>query len=188
MLTLLVRTSYRPQAFSRLLQSVNGEANILVSYDNDEALSYIPSSIDIIKVNKQAEAFSYNRYVNDLKQHVTGWMLVADDDDTIIPGALRKLKPILSAANPGAVLVQFMRGTFLKPHPAIFSERRIKMGHIGFPSLILHSDYKDVAQVGSGEYADYYYIRDVAERAPVKWVSNLPVVSSPARGMGVMEK
>lgn len=189
MLTLLVRTSYRPQSFSRLLASINNEASILVCYDNHEAVNYIPADIEKFYIEPGTDQFFYNRYVNELKSKVqAGWMIVVDDDDTIIPGSLNKLNQILSTLPPSAILIQFMRGAYLKPHPAIFGERRIKMGHIGFPSLVLHSDYKDVAQVGAGEYADYYYIRDVCERVPVKWIANLPVVSSPARGFGVMEK
>lgn len=188
-LTILTRTSYRPVSFNNLLASINGEADIIVSYDNHEAVAYIPPGIKKFYIEKNSEEFGYNKYVNSLIATVNeGWMIVVDDDDTIIPGSLKKLKQVLIGTNPYALLIQFMRGTYLKPHPSIFSERIIKMGHIGFPSLVLHSDFKNVAQVGAGEYADYYFIRDVIERAPVSWLRNCPVVSSPARGRGVMEK
>lgn len=188
MLTLLIRTSHRPKQFNSLLQSIHNEADILVSYDNHKAVEYIPEGMKKFYIEPSAGQFQYNTYVNNLKEQITkGWMLVADDDDLIIPGALQKLNTLLETQLPGALIIQFMRGTYLKPHPAIFEEQEIKMGHIGFPSLVLHSDCRNAAIVRAGEYADYYYIRDIADRVPTVWVKGMAVVRSEKRGRGIME-
>lgn len=187
-LTILIRTSSRPVAFNKCLASINGEAEVIVCYDNPAAVAYIPPNVTKFYVSPNDEPYGYNKYCNSLSECVNdGWFMFVDDDDTVIPGSLSKLKSFLLTAEPGAIIIQFMRGTYLKPHPAIFAERKVREGHIGLPCLVLHSEYKNAAMVNAGEYADSHYIREVLRHVPATWVRNLPVVSSAARGFGKME-
>ncbi len=193
MLTILTRTSNRPTAFARMYESVKPvlghDVELIVSYDHASSLTYIPEGVKAIPVaaDTSRDCF-YNEYCNPLKSLVDkGWFFFLDDDDTLIQENFFKLREITEFASPGAIIIQFMRGTYLKPHPAIFSECKIREGHIGLPCLVLHSDYKNVAMVNHGEYADSHFIRDVVRKVPTTWVHNLPIISSPSRGKGVME-
>lgn len=186
MISILVRTSYRPQGFSKLMASIDHPCNVIVCFDDDRALEYLNNYpfLTVFKVEKTGGRFDYNLYVNALVQAGTGHMIVVDDDDTLIPGSIAALDLLLQ---PGqSYIVPFMRGTLMKPTPAQINNKDIAIGWIGLPCLILWHEHKQFVQFDHTEEADYKAIKRLSRAVSLNWI-NLPIVSSPARGWGRME-
>lgn len=191
MITILIRTSYRPVAFKRLLDSIYSQTfkgiRIIVSYDDERALSYIPESIEKVRVYKTDRLFFYDDYVNNLKELVTdGWFCVIDDEDWIIDNtALERVYKHLIGSN--GLVCQFSRGGILKPSNEQIKHKQIIRGNIGMPCLFLHHSHKKSADLdGSVGAADFHWIKKVSKRVKLKFVP-IVVVYSAKRGYGQME-
>lgn len=192
LLNLLIRTSNRPIQFKRCIESIYAQTskdiNIIVSYDREEALDYIPHYISKVRVWPEINAlYPYNLYCNDLKRLVTsGWFAYLDDDDFIInPRSIEKIRTHLLNKDE-AVICQFTRNGRVKPPFRQMDEGRIVKGYIGMPCIFLHHSHKDVAEFRATEDADYFFIKEVAEKMKTKFVT-IPVVESPKRNWGKME-
>lgn len=191
MITLLIRESYRPQGFKRTLDSIRAQTfknvNIIVSYDDERALTYIPDDVEKVQVFKNDKIFGYDEYVNDLKALVTeGWFGVIDSGDTLAsPDALEALWRHFKGS--AGVICQMSRNGRIKPKTQLIKERRILRGKIGMPCLFLHHSYKDVAHLdGSVGGADYVWIKAVSRKVRLKFIP-LVVVNCGERDNGVME-
>src|ERR1700748_2286539 len=129
LINILIRTSNRPKLFLKCLKSVTDQdyknIRIIVSYDNDAALRYIPSGLEILKVYKRPEfQFGYDDYCNSLKSLVTdGWYAWIDDDDILMPNVLSKI--VLDAP---VILVQLNRNGNIVPQ-----SENIQSGKVGMP-------------------------------------------------------
>jgi hypothetical protein len=121
--------------------------------------------------------FSYNLLCNTLKAQVEdGFFFFLDSDDYIIPGAIARIRPFL---NPDrALVIQMLRNG--NPKPRVPS---IERGRIGLPCIILHAKHKDLADVGGDEYSDYFWIRDICNKIPWKFL-NVPLVDAGCRRYG----
>jgi hypothetical protein len=191
MITLLIRESYRPIGFKRTLDSIRAQTfknvKIIVSYDDERALTYIPDDVEKIQVFKSDEIFFYDGYVNTLKSLVTeGWFGVIDSGDTLAsPTSLEALWGHLKSCV--GVICQMSRNGRIKPKNQLISERRVLRGKIGMPCLFLHHSYKDVAHLdGSVGGADYLWIKAVSRKVRLKFIP-LVVVDCGERDNGVME-
>lgn len=165
-ITALIRTHGNRDYRSRQQTAIEQGCNVIIYHD-----PYIRTD------------YSYNLLANDLKELVTeGFFFYLDSDDFLLPGAIDKIRPHLT--NPDvAVVCQFLRNGRPKPSDQQIRRREIKMGHIGMPCIFLHAKYKNIATFTNSECADYQFIKDVADRMPVKFVP-VPVVDSPKRGHG----
>jgi hypothetical protein len=157
---------------------------IIVSYDNMAALQYISLGTYVIPVYREPGEFSYNLYCNALKSVVDdGYFLFLDDDDTLLLGVLHEIAPHLIGAG---IICQFLRNEWRRPTDSQMRAKVLRRGHIGLPCIILHHSLKAIADVGSHEFADYDYIREVSDKVILKWVT-IPMVRATVRSRGIME-
>lgn len=188
LINILIRTSNRPQAFRRCMDSIEAQRypnlRIIVSYDNVAALQYISLGAYVIPVYRQPGEYSYNLYCNDLKAAVNdGYFLFLDDDDLLLPGCLHQVAPHLTGLG---LIVPFLRNNWQRPTAVQMRAKVLRKGHVGLPCIVLHHSLKSVADIGSHESADYDYIKEVSEKVTLKWVS-VSLVSAEVRGNGAME-
>ena len=172
MITVLIRTSFRPKQFATALASVPSDCKVIVSYDDDRDLTYIPDHVHKLRVYKFALPYFYDEFCNQLKELVTeGYFIFLDDDDVILTLDV----PILE---DHANIVQLRRKTTVRPIDANF-----KAGQIGMPCLILHSKHRYLADIPGTGQGDYHWIKSVCSQLPINFVPTV-VVGSPVRGFG----
>lgn len=191
-LNILIRTSNRPSLFKRCYNSIISQtapAKIIVGYDNDEALSYIPEGIEKYKVSANTDIpFFYDLYVNDLIQKVNdGWIIVIDDDDYLAGNTVIEelMQHLTDPDQP--VICQFLRWGRPKPNKHEIANEVILEGKIGLPCLVLHSKHKNIACLDGKKAGDYRFIKSISEQLKCKFVE-LVVVETDRRSFGKMEK
>lgn len=198
MINILVRTSNRPTQFKRMFNSVLEQRytdwRIIIAYDNDEALSYIPpsnfpksgpgrKSIKIKVTPNTSIQFPWNLYCNELKDQVEdGHFFYLDDDDYLKDKFV--LESISKHLKEGeGTICQFMRGKVAKPQKVYMDRKEIISGKIGGSCLFLHHSQKNVADWDAGPAADYRWIKAVSEKVKLNWVP-IPVVVAGGKGLG----
>lgn len=181
MINILIRTSNRPALFKRCINSIMAQThkdyNIIVSYDNDEALKYIPCEAIALKVQSDpAFPYYWNLYCNSLKdQVVEGWFFFLDDDDFLRDKeVLRKIDKHLTDPSK-AVICQFLRWGVPKPSSRLMDSKQIIRGYIGMPCLFLHHTKKDIASFDGYPAADYRFIKAVSEKIEINFVKTIVV-------------
>lgn len=185
-INILSRTSYRPVQFARMLNSVNNQTykniRFITSYDNHNALRYIPENVEKLKVIKGEGKYPFDAYCNQLKDLVTeGYFMFLDDDDILSsPDIIEKIIPFLSPDT--GLIVQLKRGSAIHPQSLDFTT-----GKIGMPCLILHHSHKNIADVTVHGAGDYVWIKRVSELLPLRF-ERIVVVYSFNRGNGRQEK
>lgn len=186
LINILIRTNFRPTAFARCIKSVKDQTykniRIIVSYDNHNALKYIPEDIEKVKVIRGEGKCPYDAYCNQLKDLVTdGYFMFLDDDDILSShDIIEKIIPFLSPDN--GLIVQLKRGSVIVPQALDF-----KTGKIGMPCLFLHHSHKNIADVTVHGAGDYVWIKRVSELLPLRF-ERIVVVYSFNRGNGRQEK
>lgn len=185
MITLLIRTSYRPAAFKKCIASIDYPVKRIVSYDDQRALQYLQDEETVVELGRNNFKYGYNLYLNALMNECKeGHMLFADDDDFLIAGALKELDELIQ---PGiSYIVPFLRDGKQKPWNALFRNKIIETGCIGLPCLILWHEHRKYVRFDETENSDYKAIKDLSRYINLQWV-NLPVVNSPVRNWGKME-
>lgn len=184
-INVLIRTSYRPHGFARAIKSVLDQTykniRIIVSYDNHNALKYIPDGIEKIKVSPGSGKYFYDDYCNILKSMVNeGYFFFLDDDDMLSsPDVIEKLVPLLPETG---LIVQLKRGNLIVPQGLDF-----KSGKIGMPCLILNHKYKDIADITVNGAGDSVWIMSVINQIELKFEPMI-LVHSFMRGGGKQEK
>lgn len=199
LINILIRTSYRPKSYVRMIESINNQTykniNLIVSYDDDRAKDYIDKEalktkfpIGIIKVLKDlTKSFFYDNYVNELKNLVkTGYFFVLDDSDIL--SSTNALESLVRELNDSdGVLCQMSRNGRLKPRNDLMQTKRIIKGKVGMPCLVLKSEHKNLAYLdGSIGAADYYWIKEVSEKVKLKFCK-IVLVECGERDNGKME-
>lgn len=192
LINLLIRTSYRPVLFKRLLDSIDSQTykniRIIVSYDDERALSYIPEHLEKVKVFKDDSlAFPYDNYCNDLKSLVNdGFFMFVDDDEVLASNdCIERLCKHLK--NHWGVICQFSRGGRLKPSNDLIKARIVKRSKIGMPCIVLHHSLKNMADFdGSIEAADFNWIKSITKKVKLNFVP-LVIALADRRSYGVME-
>lgn len=185
-ITLLIRCSYRPNGFAKTYASIPAGINVICSYDDERALSYIPAHLQKVRVYKHDAQFWYDNYCNDLKRLVTsGYFAFLDEGDVILPNSLTILAKHLKGSN--GVICQFSRAGKLKPSALHIRQRQILRGKIGMPCLFLRHDLASLVDFDvSVGAADYHWIKAVSRRVNLKFIP-LPVVYAERRDGGLME-
>lgn len=184
-INVLIRTSYRPMGFARALKSVTDQTHkdirIIVSYDNHNALRYIPEDVEKIKVTRGVGRYPFDEYCNQLKDLVTeGYFMFLDDDDILCsPDILERVIPLLPDTG---LIVQLKRNNMVVPQSLDF-----KSGKIGMPCLILNHKYKNIADVTVHGAGDSVWIMSVMSQLELKF-EPIILVHSFNRGGGKEEK
>lgn len=179
LINILIRTSNRAAGFKRLLASIVNQdyepIRIIISYDNDAALRYIPKGLEVIKVEKQSDCpYPYDLYCNTLKSMVEeGYFIYADDDNLFKPNILSQL-PL---EGPG-LIVQCQIGNHIAPQDLNF-----KAGMAGMPCMILHHSLKGIADISGEGRGDSYWIKSVLSKVDLPFFP-VVVVYGESRGLG----
>lgn len=179
LINILIRTSNRPHSFKRCLDSIVQQdypnIRILVGYDNENALRYIPKGLETYFVSADRTLpYYYDKYLVQLMSYVTeGYILTADDDDCITPNILSQL-PL---SGPG-LIVQLQRGNNVTP-----KDLKFQRGSVGFPCIILHHSLKDIATISGYSQGDSYWIREILSKVEMPFVPII-VTQSWNRGLG----
>lgn len=200
MITAIIRTSGRPNAFRKCLQSLKEQSfedwHIIVCSDNYADLrNYIEKECNSINAFRKIfvhirpeerqldHPYHWNLYFNRLMLLVVdGWFYFMDDDDYLQDTeALARIAPHLIDESK-AVICQFRRGTRIKPSDLHIKNKVIEKGMIGGGCIFLHHTQKEVAQWDGFQAADYRFIRAVESRIPVLFV---PVVVQQAGNAGL---
>lgn len=191
-ITLLIRTSYRPTLFNRLMESIKAQTfqniRVIVSYDDERALEYIPEELTKIRVYKDhSQAFFYDGYVNSLKEQVnTGYFVVIDDDEVLVDNdCVFKVSRHLHGKS--GVICQFSREGRLKPSNDLIRQKRIVRTKVGMPCLFLHHSLKNIAHLDPTRSAsDYHWIKAVSLKVNLSFVP-IVVAYADRRSNGVLE-
>lgn len=191
LITALVRTSYRPELFKRCLDSIKSQTytnmELIVSYDDERALEYIPADLKTIQVFKDlSKPFFYDEYVNQLKDEVKeGYFFVLDDDEVLSDtNCIMKISSHLK--NSHGVICQFSRNGKLKPSNELIKQKRIMRSKVGMPCLFLHHSFKNIAHLnGSVGAADFTWIKEVSRKTQLKFVP-IVVAFADRRSNGVI--
>lgn len=196
-INILIRTSWRPEAFGRCLQSIFEQIptdvvdfNIIVGYDNPEALQYIPPSIRSMYVQYTGDSeYGYNTYLNSMMRsefvHKPGYIIFLDDDDTLIQGAFIKLGASLMPDR--SCIFPFVRPNgFMKPMARMVLLKHIVRGYIGMPCLVLNTDHIPLVEFDDTADADYNAILKLSSQVDLDWYLS-PLVSASDRSRGRME-
>lgn len=192
LVNILCRTCYRPRAFKRMLHSVKQQTypniRLILSYDDKRALRYIPKGIEKIFVHENKSLpYFYDNYVNTLKSLVTeGYFFVLDDSDKLShPNVISELVEQLKDSD--GVICQFKRKDRLKPSNELIDQKKIIMGKIGMPCLVLNHKFKDIADLdGSVNASDFHWIKAVSEKVELKFIK-LALVEANKRDHGRKE-
>lgn len=180
LINILIRTSNRPTTFMRLLNSITDSdypnIRIIVGYDNEQALRYIPKGLETIFVSADRSLpYWYDEYCNILSELVTeGYYFYADDDDKLIDSNVLSRLPL---TGPG-LIVQLQRQNNIVPR-----DLNYRKGQIGMPCLILHHSLKKVAYIKGNGAGDYFWIKEVTSQIEIPFVP-IVVVYSFAKGNG----
>lgn len=191
-ITILIRTSNRPELFQRCIDSIIKQTlrpDVIVSYDNDAAVSYIPPGVRTIKVTPDPSLeYFYDLYCNDLMHLVDdGWMLFVDDDDYLIsPTILEEVSEYLTDPDQ-PVICQFLRYDRPKPNKYEINNGCIKEGKVGLPCIILHAKHKYLAQLDGKKSGDYRFIKAITDQLQCKFLP-LVLVDTDRRSFGKMEE
>jgi hypothetical protein len=192
LINILIRTSNRPQQFTRCLESIRCQTyqdyRMIIGHDDDAALNYIPEVYERMRVFKvTGYPYYYDIYCNHLKMFVNeGWLFFLDDDDTLVsPTVLQQLAEHLTGPHE-AIICQFLRNGVPKPADNYIRKRVIAEGKIGLPCLVLHSKHKSLSGLDGYKAGDYRYIKAVTDQVPARFIA-LPLVNAGARGHGKME-
>lgn len=194
LINILTRTSNRPKGFEVCAKSISNQTykNLkhIVSYDNQEDLSYINNFENIIKIKIDKEQiiindkslkmdnpafwFSpHNLYCNELIDSVEdGWIMFLDDDDMLIDNKV--LEEIsLNIENEDTILIWQMKyptGRLL-PDEQSFINKTIRLGGIGSPCFLFHSKWKNEARWDAYKCGDFRFLEQLYNKIPnKKWI------------------
>jgi len=172
-INILIRTSNRMNLFMRCMESIRNQTykdvNIIVSADDEATAKYVRrSGIEPVMVEKKAktstETAPWNRYLNNLMDHVKGgWILFLDDDDYLADNTvLEKAAKNLTDDN----VIYFLKMRWptgrIIPSNENFGMGRIVHKDIGMPCFIFHAKHKHKVKFEPIKGGDYYFISKLA--------------------------
>lgn len=181
LINILVRTCYRPELFNRMMKSIRSQTyqdiRVIVSYDDDRALEYIPDNYERIRVQR-GEGYAYNLYCNQLKEMVTdGYFIFLDDDDFFAtPHVLAQLCALVKQDHCN--IVKLDRKGKIYPRTNV-----IMSGQIGMPCMVLHHTHKNISDIALDGRGDSVWILKAIEKLATNFI-DLVVVYSDRKGSG----
>jgi GT2 family glycosyltransferase len=181
-INVLTRTSNRPTGFKRCYDSIKKQTHLninhIVSYDNDNDLSYLSKYEDITLVkidrdeaikndkspqNIESKLFwksPHNLYCNYLLDEVdNGWVMFLDDDDEFKdPNALTKITSRIKDQDTMFFWqMEFLNGIRL-PDAGSFANKTPKLFKIGSPCFLFHSKWKNRVRWDSFKCSDFRFV------------------------------
>jgi hypothetical protein len=209
-LTIITRTSTRPNQFSRLVQSIAKQSykNIfhLVLCDNAAAYEYVSDTLiahyhtiglqfaihNVFRTSKNPGF--YNLYLNyGIGQVNNGYIIIIDDDNyltdhTCIERFWNKTKP-----DDGFYIVQYLRGERIKPKSSYFHEVNYKagntspimLGKIDSSCAIFQPKHADNALWDDQLASDYRFIKQLAANNNYTFIPMPLVQTTPTGNKGV---
>ena len=165
-INILVRNTYRPQAFKKCISSILSQTNqnfkVIMCYDDERCLEYLEeyrgdNRIEIFKagnVNRDELAF-YNLYCNELLERVTeGWIMFLDDDDML---ASKKALDMISDQQFGTNSLIFWK--FCRPDMLVYPDiDELAQDTIASSGYCFHSNHKHLSKWKTGQRGDYAFI------------------------------
>lgn len=193
MINILIRTSNRPQEFKQCMHSIRAQTykdlRVIICTDQIKSLDYIHENItgvrhEVFTVTPTGFPFHWNFYCNNLKERVhEGWFFYLDDDDYLVNRfCLSQIATHLSEHH--GTICQFKRRRKPKPslEPGNVKPLEIIRGKIGGSCIFLHHTQKNLADWDGEKAADYRFIRDVAQKLPLKFI-DIVVVEAGNHGL-----
>lgn len=199
-LTIITRTSARPNSFARLVGSISLQTykhiKHIVLCDNESAANYTsrilqqapyPYQIETVKKTSNNHGF-YNLYLNHgIKMVDDGYILIIDDDDYILNN--KALENFWKRSKPekGFYIVQFLRGLKVKPQAHLFSKisyqagdtSPIIVGKIGTSCAIFKQQHVKNACWNDMLGSDFLFIRQLAQNNNYTFIP-VPIVQATA--------
>lgn len=211
-LTIITRTSNRPLGLKKLMQSIASQTYVdhithIILADNQTATMYAHRIADsfpgynykvfFVQVKTRIRGF-YNLYLNHGIQLVDDdLILFVDDDDyltsnTCIQDFFASADIVLSnqqTANSHFFIVQFLRGSKIKPDKSYFPQTYYPAGHtsniivgkIGGSCIIFTKKQAHGILWKAQMAADYDFIRNMAARNPYIFLP-IPIVQATPKG------
>jgi hypothetical protein len=206
LINILTRTSNRPNGFSVTHQSIKNQTykNIkhIVSYDNDNDLSYLNeySDIELVKINKlelinkdnsispnTGKYSPHNLYFNEMIKYVNdGWVIYLDDDDKFTDDTV--IDKIVNAINDSdddtLIVWQFKLGNNLILPKEISKDIPPVIAGIGGGAIAFNCKYNNDAIWDSWKCSDFRVIDKLFHKIPnIKFIKEV-LVLAPIPGSG----
>lgn len=202
-INIITRTSNRPSYFTlnRLSVKNQGYANVVhwVISDNPSD-TYVNNyeGIKIINIDQKwldnevskdiaspgtGPKSPYNLYFNKVMPLIeSGWVIILDDDDTLLPNALPSLsKFLLSEKDMLLYQMRYTNGTVLPP-PHMYHKRPM-LGTIGSPCVCVHSSIAKQIKWDGWKCGDYRYIMKAWQMSGnKKWIKKTFINIGSANG------
>ena len=154
LITILVRTSNRPNLFKVCMDSIFSQKysnfRVVICYDTDNSLNYLSKLLKnpkctVFKVNKlndtEQSDYFYNLYCNDLLNTVTdGYIIYLDDDDKLTTSyALYAVQQAIEYSPINSVYVW----KFARPDRIIFPSNfeHVSVGEISSSNFCVHHTF-----------------------------------------------
>ena len=167
---ILVRCSYRPLFFPRLIRSVFGQTyrhfGVIICYDDKRCMEYLQQyethpQITISEAPQVCKAvpFFYNLHCNYLLKKVNrGWILFLDDDNQLMEkSALMQISQTLTSTD------DFVIWKVKVGNDIVFPRRisNVQFRSIDSSSFCVHSSHKDKGTWVAKQGSDFKYISDL---------------------------
>ena len=206
LINILTRTSNRPNGFSITYESIKQQTykNIkhIVSYDNDDDLSYLNqyNDIELIKIDKLSlinndnsispktgKYSPHNLYFNEMIKLVNdGWVIYLDDDDKFIDeNVISKIVDVINNHDEDTLIVwQFKLGDNLILPKEISKNTPPFIGGIGGSTITFNYKYNEYAIWDSWKCSDFRVIDKLYNTIPkIKFINEVFVLA-PIPGSG----
>lgn len=167
-INILIRTSYKKDDLEKNIESILSQNysnyQIIISYDNKEALNYLEQyqnndKIYIFKVNKNDDyVYFYNLYCNDLISKVTdGWIMFLDDDDML------SHQNVLNIINNYLEKNKILVWKFMRPDKNIYplDLKNIKLGEIASCNFIFNKNNLNKSKWNGEICGDFKFFKEL---------------------------
>lgn len=204
-LTIITRTSARPNLFSRLVKSISDQTykNIkhLVLCDNQKAYTYAnqilekakyPSQVEMVERSGTGRAF-YNLYLNrGIELVENDYILFVDDDDGFVDNTCIERFWEYPKPDNGFYVVQFIRKNIAKPRRVYFQQRNYKagdiwpfrVGKVGGSCVIFTPEQAANARWDDRLASDFRFIKQLAQHNDYSFIPIAIVKATPVKNGG----
>ena len=191
MINILIRTSERPKAFKRCIESIAAQTyrNVRLIVGNDNNDSYCADYNPVrykreIRTNHLIDNvlhFPYNSYLNDLlKQVQEGWVMILDDDDMFFNNrSLEFISRELGSNNRVVLWNVSVNGRIVPAQRKQIIKKDISM--IGF---CFHSKYIPLIHIAPYRQADFRLVTLLYNICTPVWINETLTQTQTDGGMG----
>ena len=188
--SIIVRTSKRPKAFKRCMQSIYSQEyqpapNIIVVTDNAQTEDYVKHYPGITHVkarpvmpmpvpvngNYYGRYAPYNEYINQVQKNIEGFILIIDDDDMYL--SPHAVETIMQHAEEDKLLIwktDFNRGRIV---PGESFGKQIQVKDINTACMCYHSKHIKHTDWSQWKGADYRTALKLSKHIEIKWLDKI---------------